>query len=371
MRNTKIALAVLALVASTAAMADGANVYGHIDASASKQTNQATQFGEGNWDSSVFGVKGSEDLDGGIKANYNLEVGYNSGNGAMTNGGTQYGLLSNPVFNRAANVGLAGDFGSVKLGLQISPIIGASLAGAATGNQSFNVNLLAMAGSVATTLNANSSLTIPVATSLTAGLTTGGFFIPNAISYSTPSIGGFSATVLTQLAASGSPNNSGQEYTAGSASFAQGDVNVSVGYETKKVSLAAVTLGSTVSNAATTESKTYSIAGAYKMGPAHLGGGYISVDTVGVAQKRNTYYVSLGYDVASNVNVSLNYGRNNDTQADSIINLGLKYDLSKRTYAYSTIARADGASALYSSAATPATGKRDVTGFAVGIGHSF
>ncbi len=371
MRNTKIALAVLALVASTAAMADGATVYGHIDASVSKQSNQAMQFGEGNWDSSVFGVKGSEDLDGGMKATYNLEVGYNSGNGAMANGGTQYGLLPNPVFNRAANVGLAGDFGSVKLGLQISPIIGASLAGVATGNQSFNVNMLAMAGSVATTLNANSSLTIPVATPLTAGLTTGGFFIPNAVSYSTPSIGGFSATILTQLAASGSPTNDGQEYTAGSASFAQGDVNVSVGYETKKVSLAAVTVGSTVSNAATTESKTYSIAGAYKMGPAHLGGGYISVDTVGAADKLNTYYLSLGYDVASNTNLSLNYARNNATVAKSITSLGAKYDLSKRTYAYATIARADGASALYSSPANPSAGSTAVTGYGVGVGHSF
>ncbi len=366
MRNTKIALAVLALVASTAAMADGANVYGHIDASVSKQSNQATQFGEGNWDSSVFGVKGSEDLDGGMKATYNLEVGYNSGNGSMANGGTMYGLLPNPVFNRAANVGLAGEFGSVKLGLQISPIIIAQLAGVATGNQSFNVNMLAMAGSTAGTLNANSSV------GGVLGVPTGGFFIPNAVSYSTPSIGGFSATVLTQLAAAGSSDRAGQEYTAGSASFAQGDVNVSVGYETKKTSTVAVTLlGQNIVSAGTTESKTYSIAGAYKMGPAHLGGGYISVDTVGQTDKLNTYYLSLGYDVASNTNLSLNYARNNATVANSITSLGAKYDLSKRTYAYATIARADGASALYSSVATPSAGSTAVTGYGVGVGHSF
>jgi predicted porin len=365
MRNTKIALAVLALVASTAAMADGANVYGHIDASVSKQTNQATQFGEGNWDSSVFGVKGSEDLDGGLKATYNLEIGYNSGNGSMFNGGTNLGLIPNPVFNRASNVGLAGDFGSVKLGLQISPLIGAALAGSATGNQSFNVNLLALAGATAQTVNTNSSL------AGTLSLPTGGFFIPNAVSYTTPSIGGFSVSALKQLAGAGSRNDDGQEYTAGSASFAQGDVNVSVGYQKRNLNLAAFTLGGQTVSALAVDSTTYSVAGAYKMGPAHLGAGYISHDTVGVTNKLNTYYVSLGYDVASNINVSLNYGRNNDTQADSLINLGLKYDLSKRTYAYTTVSKADGAGALYSSGATPTTGKRDVTGFAVGVGHSF
>jgi predicted porin len=343
-----------------------ANVYGHIDASVSKQSNQAMQFGEGNWDSSVFGVRGSDDLDGGMKATYNLEIGYNSGNGAMANGGTQFGLAPNPVFNRAANVGLAGDFGSVKLGLQISPMIIAQLAGVATGNQSFNVNMLAMAGSVAGTLNASSSL------GGLLGLPTGGFFIPNAVSYSTPNIGGFSATVLTQAAATGASNRNGQRYTAGSASFAQGDLNLSVGYETKNVStVAASLLGEDIASAGATESKTYSIAGAYKMGAAHLGGGYISVDTVGVTKKRNTYYVSLGYDVASNANLSLNYARNNVTVANSIISLGAKYNLSKRTYAYATLARADGANALYSSAATPSEGKTKVTGYGVGIGHSF
>jgi len=366
MRNTKIALAVLALVASTAAMAEGANVYGHIDASVSKQTNQNAQFGEGNWDSSVFGVKGSEGLEtGGMKATYNLEVGYNSGNGAMANGGTVFGVAPNPVFNRAANVGLEGDFGSVKLGLQISPMIVAQLAGAATGNQSFNVNMLAMAGSVASTLNANSSA------AGTIGFSTGGFFIPNAVSYSTPSMSGFQATALTQLAAAGSTTTEGQEYSAYTTSFVSGDVNVSAGYETKKVALAASSFGGLNISAGTTESKTYTVAGGYQMGAARIGGGYISVDTVGNTDKLNTYYLSLGYDVASNTNLSLNYARNNATVANSITSLGAKYGLSKRTYAYATIARADGASALYSSAATPSDGSTAVTGYGVGVGHSF
>jgi predicted porin len=366
MRNTKIALAVLALVASTAAMADGANVYGHIDASVSKQTNQNTQFGEGNWDSSVFGVKGSEDLEsGGMKASYNLEVGYNSGNGAMANGGTVFGVAPNPVFNRQANVALSGEFGSVKLGLQISPMILAQLAGAATGNQSFNVNMLAMAGSVASTLNANSSA------GGTLGFSTGGFFIPNAVSYTTPSIGGFSATALTQLAAAGSTTTTGQEYSTFTTSFASGDVNVSAGYETKKTALAATTFGGLNVTAGTTETKTYSIASGYQLGAARIGGGYISVDNVASANKLNTYYLSLGYDVASNINLSLNYARNNATVANSITSLGAKYGLSKRTYAYATAARADGASALYSSAAVTSAGSTTVNGFAVGVGHSF
>jgi predicted porin len=366
MRNTKIALAVLALVASTAAMAQ-ATVYGHIDASVSKQTDQTTQFGEGNWDSSRFGVKGSEDLDGGMKVNYNLEIGYNSGNGQMFNGGTALGALPNPVFNRAANVGLSGDFGTVTLGLQISPAIGAALAGAATGSQSFNVNMLAMAGAVA--LTANPGAVLNVGSTTTSGtLPTGGFFIPNAISYTTPNIGGFSGTVLTQAAAAGSTDTNGQKYTSGAVNYAAGDVNVSASYSKTEVSLFAVPAFGIA--AGTVDNKTLTIAGGYRMGAAKIGGGYITVDTAGAADKLNTYYVSLGYDVASNTNVSLNYARNNATVANSIINLGAKYDLSKRTYAYGTISRADGANALYSSAAAPASGTV-VTGYGVGVGHSF
>ncbi len=72
MKKTQFALAALALVASTAAFAD-ATVYGRLDVSASRVTGQATQMMHSNWDTSVIGVKGSDDLTGGMKASFQLE----------------------------------------------------------------------------------------------------------------------------------------------------------------------------------------------------------------------------------------------------------------------------------------------------------
>ncbi len=93
MRNTKIALAVLALVASTAAMAQ-ATVYGMLDAgiantSSSNNTTKGTSFsGAGGFvGANYIGFKGSEEIDGGIKANYQLEAGINISQGGTDNGG--------------------------------------------------------------------------------------------------------------------------------------------------------------------------------------------------------------------------------------------------------------------------------------------
>ena len=79
MKKTQFALAALALAASTAAFAEGSTtVYGRLDVSAARVTGQATQMLHSNWDTSVIGVKGSDELTGGMKASFQLEGGLNS-----------------------------------------------------------------------------------------------------------------------------------------------------------------------------------------------------------------------------------------------------------------------------------------------------
>ena len=67
--------------------------------------------------SSQWGMKGTEDLGGGLKANFNL-IG-----DANTNAG---GSDVRGIFRRAAWVGLSGGFGEVRLGDQSNPIVTAS-----------------------------------------------------------------------------------------------------------------------------------------------------------------------------------------------------------------------------------------------------
>jgi len=346
MRNTKIALAVLALVASTAAMANGATVYGSLDASVAKVTNGNMSFdGSGNWGGSYFGINGSEDLDGGMKASYALEGGLNIGTGAQDNGGTSgaAGAAVGAVFNRQGNVGLSGDFGSVTAGLQLSPYIGAVANGIAGGN-SFFVPLLIMSS------NRTADGASVTGTGATAN---GGFFIPNSVSYTTPSIGGFSGSVLSQVSAGVDAN----KYTAYSGNFAQGDVSVAAAYQSK-----------------TNDYSSTAATAGYQMGQLRLSGGYVMHSDTVTALDTNTYTVGAAYAVTEKATVNANYARNNATNAANITNLSAYYSLSKNTGLYATYSRGtNGAGTVYSSRGDGlgAASTASQTGYAVGIRKMF
>jgi predicted porin len=348
MKKTQFALAALALVASTAAFAD-TTVYGRLDASVSRVTGQATQMMHSNWDTSVIGVKGSDELTGGMKASFQLEGGLNTGTGESSNSGTSAGL-----FNRLANVSLAGDFGSTGLGLQFSPFVGSALNGVATGNESFYVNMLVMAGATGQT-----SYT-PFVNGAQAVTPTGGFFIPNAVSYSTPNIGGISATALTQIAnGNDATKPTASKYDAVAVNYAAGDLSVSGGYQKS-------------GTAATT---AYTVSAAYNMGPARIAGGYITSnpDAAGTTST-NTYHLGASYNLVENLTASVNYAKNNATSSQTLTVAGLQYSLSKRTYVYGIAGRGtNGILPLYGSLAAgnqPAA-TASTTGYSVGVVTNF
>ncbi len=342
MKKTQFALAALAFVASTAAFAEGSTtVYGRLDVSASRVTGQATQMLHSNWDTSVIGVKGSDELTGGMKASFQLEGGLNAATGEVANGGTAAGL-----FNRLANVSLAGDFGSTGLGLQFSPFVGAALNGVATGNESFYVNMLVMAGATGGTTYGSQ--------------TTGGFFIPNAVSYSTPNIGGISATALTQIAnGSDATKPTASKYDAVAVNYAAGDLSVAGGYQKS-------------GTAATT---AYTVSAAYNMGPARIAGGYITSNPDAAATaSTNTYHLGASYNLAENLTASVNYAKNNATTSQTLTVAGLQYSLSKRTYVYGIAGRGtNGILPLYGSLATGSTpaATASTTGYSVGVVTNF
>lgn len=107
----KIAL-VAALAAVTAAPAfaqSSVTLWGRLNTSIESQkvgSQDRKSVMENN--GSRLGLRGTEDLGGGLKASFNLEHGLNSDTGAAT-GGTQF-------WNRQANVELSGSFGTVRLG---------------------------------------------------------------------------------------------------------------------------------------------------------------------------------------------------------------------------------------------------------------
>ena len=125
----RIALSTLSLallgVTSVAHAQSSVTLYGLIDESIQyvhntkdangKNTNQVGLVG-GNLQGPRFGLKGTEDLGGGLKAIFQLENGFDINNGKLGQGGRMFG--------RQAYVGLTGDqWGTVTLGRQYDPLV--------------------------------------------------------------------------------------------------------------------------------------------------------------------------------------------------------------------------------------------------------
>jgi predicted porin len=116
-------LAAAALCATTTAMAqsgDSVVLYGIIDTALRTQSGLTAAYARSPLNSTVvasgvgptsrWGLRGSEDLGGGLRATFNLEGGINIDTGAQANATT--------MFDRASVVGLAGSWGSVTAGRQ-------------------------------------------------------------------------------------------------------------------------------------------------------------------------------------------------------------------------------------------------------------
>jgi predicted porin len=162
MKKLLIATAALAMVAGTAQAQSSVTVYGLIDAGyatseishgAGAETNQKavgglhSANGTGTLSGSRLGFRGTEDLGGGMKANFVLETGinYSNGQGATTTASSNDAALANT--NMFANVrqgwaGLSGSFGDVRIGTHnslakdagesIDPNSGVTMTGAAS-----------------------------------------------------------------------------------------------------------------------------------------------------------------------------------------------------------------------------------------------
>jgi predicted porin len=131
-RQTLTAAAALACLGACPAMAQSSvTLYGVVDLAYAKVTGaKAQMYGSSTYNNgtSRFGLRGSEDLGGGMKAAFNLESGFDPESGS-----------TNLNFSRAANVTLSGGFGSVKLGRTLTPSFYGVTAWEVTGAANYSV----------------------------------------------------------------------------------------------------------------------------------------------------------------------------------------------------------------------------------------
>ena len=335
MNKKLVASAVVLLLASGSALAQaGLTLYGNIDASVvtasgiGADSSRRTSFGEGNWAPSVWGLKGTEDLGGGMKAHFRLEGGFNAGNGGIANGGTT------GLFSRMANVGLSGPFGSVTAGLNLSPFIAAYTSTLALAGNNFYVPALQM-HRTGTVLN-RAGATVPVfpgGTDADPALgTTGGFFIPNSFTYSLPSELLFGATASVMYSLGGVPGSFAQNrFAAGNIGYAFGELNVVAAISDRD-----------------SQYRQWLVGASVPVGPLKVAANYVRFNPQ-TGDSTNTYTVGAQMKFIPNASVGVNYARNSGPGNPTIMNVSAVYSMSKTTSLYAVFNRAtDGVPSSYS-----------------------
>ena len=358
MKKSLIALAVLA--ASGAAMAQSSvTLYGVADAGVTYLNGASNWSGvtSGNNLTSRLGFRGTEDLGGGLRANFVLEGGFNldNGDGANSYAGAKAG--EGFQFKRRSTVGLAGAFGEVRLGRELTAAYNATARYDVFGSVGIGQSRLWADGDV-------------VDASANATAVTTNQRISNAVTYVSPNFAGFKVGVNYAFGET-SAGTSNSSYAGAGLMYDNGPLSLGLGLER---------LNNGTNAIATSDIDAWSLGGSYDFGVAKLLAGYreSTVDNlVGVENKRNGAYVAVTAPVGPGL-VRASYNRyenelgNNKDKADQFA-VGYVYSLSKRTSVYGTypyIKNKDGAN-LYSLGAGGLKNNGVQQGVQVGVSHTF
>jgi predicted porin len=359
MKKTLIAVAVLA--ASGAVMAQSTvTLYGIADAYVRYSTTDSgdgkgsvskSEVGSGGINTSRWGLKGAEDLGGGLKANFLLLESFVMDTGA---GQTKDFASAPQAFARESWVGFSGGFGEVKLGKAFTPfddVIGVS-------DGMFNaVGLSPMRVAFASENYRDT--------------------ISNTIYYATPNFNGFAAAASYSMSEA-DPKRARVE--AFDLTYGSGPVAVQFAYQQEHVVLA--TAGGITG--ATANDGTYTVlGGSYDFGVAKVKANYAKVTNKawgGSAENidgNNTKEWQIGVDVpmSAALILSASYANSEDSNAlganatqkrDGFGVIG-KYIFSKRTYLYSGFSL--NKKTLDRSASVTGDWKKDIV--ELGLNHKF
>jgi predicted porin len=358
MKKSLIAMAVLA-ASGVASAQSTVTLYGLADVYLGSSKIKSTVGGvstslrqtvidSGGFNTSRFGLKGSEDLGGGLKANFLLEAGYDISTGAANNYTNPFtGATSNAIFGRQSWVGLSGGFGEIKLGKMWTPYDEVKGSGASA----FDANIFAPATNVWLSNNYQDRP-------------------GNSIYYSTPNISGFSAAASYSFgenkanATAGPPATLAQDagkIVSLNVQYANGPVGVALSHQQEKPNGNVVTRKFTQLN------------GSYDFRVVKLLAAYGQTKNVAssfgtLADKSKEYQIGLDVPLGA-VTLSGGYAHSKATLAAGAgevksngVGLAAKYDLSKRTFLYTGLQLAKNKIAANEV-------KADT--FAVGVQHKF
>ena len=207
--HAALAFTALAAAASAPVHAQSSvTLYGIIDEGINYTSNVQTSPGQGHnlyslssgiLSGSRWGLRGVEDLGGGLKALFLLENGFDVNNGKLGQGSL--------LFGRQAYVGLSGAFGTVTLGRQYDPVV--DYIHPLMPSAMFSGSIGAHPGDLDNLNNTNR--------------------VNNAVKYRTPSYAGLTAEGMYSFGGVPGSMAGNQIYSLG-AGYARGPLNVGVGY---------------------------------------------------------------------------------------------------------------------------------------------
>ena len=370
MKKSLIALAAMAVTGAAMAQSNVelygtadiwlGSVKGTIASGGTTDSLRDNALESGGWSTSKFGIRGSEDLGGGLKANFQLEQGFNADDGSMGKTGVQ--------FNRQAWVGLSGNFGEVQFGRMWTSYDDIR----ASANDTFSANV---AASFSTWVGYDDRTT-------------------NGIKFITPEFGAFSGSLTYALGEDKTATNSASSLLSLGVQYADGPVFVGFAHQVQRqrgangsfsavpglVDLVLDELDREVIvdrlTLDTQGKTTYNLLnGSYDFGMAKLVAGVNQVKhTVvgGGSFRANEWNLGVEVPVASNITASLGYASSNiksggvDLFKSTGYTAAVMYSLSQRTNLYAVASRVrlnDRESLVVDNAR--------LTLFAVGLNHSF
>lgn len=284
----------------------GVDYVNHV-ATPTGQTNDLFRFGSNQWGISMWGLKGDEDLGGGLHAVFNLENMFTSGTG-----------VSDGLFNRYAVAGLSKDgWGTLLLGRAMSLTDGEGWAIDPTSMQAMGLETLVY----------------------------GRNWGPrsNAITFNSAKFGGFDFRLQSGLS-NEAGNFRGNRQLSGSASYSNGTLDVHAVYEEIRDANGKF-------SGLYTASREYMIGGSYKIGPVKLTAGYSLIassgeDTVAdatnptAATRNQMEWVGVNYQISAPLQLIAAVYHANVNNGGGSGTLGVvaaNYYLSKRTMLYGTV----------------------------------
>jgi len=258
MKKSLLALAAMGAFVGAAHAQSSVTVYGILDVGLASEkreatnqagtvsTNQIDSTGKGRaYTTSRLGFRGTEDLGKGLRAGFNIEFGINqndtansansnsttalSAAGTTVDSGTDTAL---PVALRQANVSLGGAFGTITLGRQTTAVESAWGAGDVGGSNNFIGRAYTVGfGIAATSIAASATLNVTKQNNDRSD---------RLISYSTPNMSGFVATVQYGKGkndASAYSTVTDQTEVGAALSYSAGPAQVVLGYVAETLTL--------------------------------------------------------------------------------------------------------------------------------------